>query len=436
MLKKIKDRFNKAREKRRHGEELLKKISPQEKEALEKALAHEKGWFTWTRFFLASTALSTTLHFAPGLVSDKPKAYLEDRGLPTEMAEHFVTRDIRIAHRYNPLFPWAFAGEGARAVWIDGKENGDGFLSRGVSTVFSYPVLLLNGVLTMVTPTGLDAFSLSGGSDIRARSCMIRPPADISYPELVEEFSGIKQDSFKTASDQKQLSSIFQQYIIAHEMRHCDQNHRFNASSLNEADADLYALRVLAKTSGASEKEIKETKEILQHLRNLNAVRGDTHHTSAFTLARGGQTPLSAHEDTVSFIYLQNLVADGVSYTAPVFAKIDKDVEEKVEALEEKTGKSIDHKEMSDLEKRYHVTRAMQKAGFFQKNEGMAQAAQGFIAAVEYFDRSADGKVITVKNADQLLTGYLDIFKEPYVPVKDKLAETPAPKAASRKPLS
>ena len=387
MFKKLKDRFNAAAETRRR-----------------KSARRPKRKITLKRFLLVSTALSTLIHFAPDIASKPVKDWLQDRDLPADTAQYYTTKNIRIYDRYNPLFPFALAERAAVLSWKDGRKDGDNILSLAINIPLGYASGLSTGFLTMLTPTSLDAFTLLDDSlPVSERECYIRPQGNVGIKDLMTDFTGLRMKGFKTTASPEKLAAVFQQYVIAHEMRHCDQNHSFNASSLNEADADIYALRVVGETAGQEVATLEEAKTILRHLRSLNSMTGDTHHASTFALDRTHHTPMDAHEDTAVFNRLSGLLKDGYSINNGAFKDMD----------------------LKRAEEKYHVAVGMMKAGIF-KDEKLKEAAQSFIDSVEFFDEASGGKVITKRNLSDKLN--FDAFTREYVPVPDK---TPSKKEIS-----
>ena len=375
----------------------------------------KRSWL-WT-YYLGSAAMAVAMQFAPqSWYSQSLNEHMASKGVAMENAEQYYSaNNIRVYSRSNPLYIWHEAGNmvkvNAQEVWNDPASGVGAKLLNGVATPFIFGAALFNTTTTFILPHPLDAHALVPDQPHDQRTCFIRPPGDVSADKFVNKFTGFDVDSYKFTNDKTELRKIFYTYVMGHEARHCDQNMKLHTSSLNEADADLYALRLVSSLTGNSP-AAQEAQTILEHVRIKNAVAGsDAYHGSTLTLQRMGQTPMDAQQDYANASTLNRLLrdADEMNKSAMLDAAKDRDMEK--------------------VERFYHLTRAMLDGGYLNHNPALVRTAQSFVSSMEYFQGVSGGEVIKTDHAKVKVD--LTYLTRQYLPAPDKIpAKAPAARPA------
>lgn len=376
----------------------------------------KRSWL-WT-YYLGSAAMAVAMQFAPqSWYSQSLGEHMAAKGVAVENAEQYYSaNNIRVYSRSNPLYIWHEAGNMTKHVVGEAlKDPSTDVVSKGIS-VISTPLVfgigLFQTTTTFILPHPLDAHALVPDQPLDQRTCFIRPPGDVSADKFVNKFTGFDVEDYKFKSDKGELRKIFYTYVMGHEARHCDQNMKLHTSSLNEADADLYALRLVTALTGNSPAS-QEAQTILEHVRIKNAVAGsDAYHGSTLALERMGQTPMDAQQDYANASTLNRMLRDADEMNKEAMIKGAKDGE------------------MEKVERFYHLTRAMLDGGYLKDNPALVQTAQSFVNSMEYFQGVSGGEVIKTDHA-QVKTD-LSYLTRQYLPAPDKI---PA-KAATARPTA
>jgi hypothetical protein len=377
----------------------------------------KRSWL-WT-YYLASAAMAIGMQFAPqGWYSSSLDEHMAKQGVPVEnMNQYYSAKDIRVYSRSNPLYIWHEAGNMTKQVvgeaWRDPASGGAGKAIAVVSTPLTFGVALFQTTTTFILPHPLDAHALVPDKPLNERECYIRPPGNISADKFVYKFTGFDVDRYKFKSDKEDLRKIFYTYVMGHEARHCDQNMKLHTSSLNEADADLYALR-LVRALNANSPATQEAQTILEHVRIKNAVAGsDAYHGSTLTLQRMKQTPMDAQMDYASASTLNRLLKDADEMNKGSLLKVGKDGE------------------MEKNERFYHIARALIDGGYLDGQPPVLQTAKSFVSSMDFFQEYSGGKVIKTDHARTSVD--LSYLTRQYQPAPDKIPATaPVPRTAAK----
>jgi len=345
---------------------------------------------------LASSALSTGLQFHPELVSKPYDQYMAEQGYATNLKDHFHAAQINVYDRHSLLYPFHLAGNETRIIWHEAeKKPHHSTLQLAVASPVIYTAGLIKGFEDMIMPQALDAYSMSNGDDPATRTCFIRPPSDFSLAGFFADFSRVNSKDFHFQHSKEDLKRTLFEYVMLHEARHCDQD-KSAYTTANEADADLYAFRVL-QARGTDPGLLQETMSIITHLRAFNAVMsGDTQHVSTFTLERGSETIFTAHEDAAAFRELRDIIQEAGAHNPKAFPA-----------------------GMSQGKQAFYLTAKLYKSGLLDANPQVKKAARAFIQSIAYFDTASGGRLID-RNYD-LRRIDLSYLTSEYKPVPDKL---------------
>jgi hypothetical protein len=397
----------------------LKKLFNKEAKKPDEYGAKKKKKRSWLwMYYLGSAAMAVGMQFAPqSWYSQSLNEHMATKGVAVEnVEEHYSANNIRVYSRSNPLYIWHEAGNmvkvNAQETFNDPAAGPRTKLLTAVGTPLVFGVALFNTTTTFILPHPLDAHALVPDQPLDQRTCFIRPPGDVSADKFVNKFTGFDVDDYKFTSDKTELRKIFYTYVMGHEARHCDQNMKLHSSSLNEADADLYALRLVNAVSGNSA-AAQEAQTILGHVRIKNAVAGsDAYHGSTLALERMGQTPLAAQEDYASASTLNRILRDADEMNKASMLAGAKDGE------------------MEKVERFYHLTRALLDGGYIKDKPALVQTAQSFLNSMDYFQGVSNGEVIKTDHAK--VKTDLSYLTRQYQPAPDKIpAKAPAARPAA-----
>ncbi|MEZ0259960.1 MAG: hypothetical protein ACAH80_03065 [Alphaproteobacteria bacterium] len=399
--------------------ERLKKLFNRQANKPEDTGAKKKKKRSWLwKYYLGSAAMAVALQFAPQhWYSQSLNEHMAAKGITVENADQYYSaNNIRVYSRSNPLYIWHEAGNmvkvNAQETFNDPAATVGAKAITVAATPFIFAGTLFNTTTTFIMPHPLDAHALVPDQPLDQRTCFIRPPGDVTADKFVNKFTGFDVKDYKFKSDKGELRKIFYTYVMGHEARHCDQNMKLHTSSLNEADADLYALR-LVNALGGNSAAVQEAQTILEHVRMKNAVAGsDAYHGSTLTLQRMGQTPMDAQQDYANASTLNRLL---------------RDADEMNKGTMIASGKGG---EMEKVERFYHLTRALLDGGYLKDKPALTQTAQSFLKSMEYFQGVSDGKVIKTDHAKVKID--LTYLTRQYLPAPDKIpAKAPAVRPAA-----
>ena len=353
--------------------------------------------------FLASAALSAVLQSTPDLVSTKFDDYMAGKGFANNFSQNYSTGEIRVYDRFNPLYPFHLAGREVSITWHEQmKLTHLAAIPLAIETPLLYVSGLEKGFGDMIFPNSLDAYSMTTNDKLNQRVNFIRPPGEFSLDTFLQTFS--QQDGSKLSfrSDRKDLQDVLFAFVMLHEARHGDQEKRAYITA-NEADADLYAFKVL-ESRGFDPVLVDEARTIVRHARTLSATLGsDQAHVSTFTLERGGERIFDAYEDAADFKRLHDVLREADIRNDRNFPR-----------------------DMPAGNRYLYLTLAMQKAGLLNEDPGMKKAAAALVAAVNYFDDASGHKIIDPNfDFNKINLRYLT---QPYHPAPDRL-DVPAPPA-------
>ncbi len=351
--------------------------------------------------FLASAALSTVLQSAPDLVSTKFDDFMSARGYDNNLSQNYSTGEIRVYDRFNPLYPFHLAGREVAISWHEEmKLTHLAAIPLAIETPFVYTGALWKGFSDMIHNNQLDAYSMTTNDKLSDRVNFIRPPGEFSLNGFLDDFSGVDGGKLTFRNDRQDLRDVLFEFVMLHEARHGDQDKRAYITA-NEADADLYAFRVL-QSRGVDPKLLNEAEMIVANARVLNATMGgDQAHVSTFTLERGGERIFDSYEDAADFRRLH-------------------DVLEEADVRNDRNFPAA----MSTGNRYFYLTLAMQRDGLLNEDPGMKKAAAAFVRSIEYFNQTAGGKIIDRKfDLDKVDLGFMT--KE-YHPAPDRL-DVPRP---------
>lgn len=369
---------------------------------------------------VAAAAISTGTQYYPDTVSTPLNQYMADKGHTPDFSIHFHAANIRVYDRWNPLYPFHVAGQGAKLTWqaIDADPEAGGSISKGISkglsTAIVYPTMLFQGFSTLLMPNALDAYAIPNDAPHSKREVFIRPPGEIKIADFLSDFSRVSSDKLYFQNEPKDLERVLYQYIMLHEARHGDQRTDV-ATSLNEADADRYAFSVLA-ARGHKKELLDEALSIITHSRTMASVLGGgTSHTTSVALLRPYQTPYAAYKDEAALQRLHKVLTD-----AEVMNK---------DAFPEDMGRG---------NRFIYLAGAMNKQGVANNDPEMKLALNMFVSAAVYFNMVTGGAMINTEfDLKKINIGYL---QQQYKPVEDKLGfpVMPAPATAdsSKRPVA
>ncbi len=359
---------------------------------------------------VAAAAISTGTQYYPDTVSTPLDQYMADKGHTPDFSIHFHAANIRVYDRWNPLYPFHLAGQGAKLTWqaIDADPEGGPIgkgISKGLSTAIIYPSMLFQGFSTLLMPNALDAYAIPNDAPHDKREVFIRPPGEIKIADFISDFGRVNSDKLYFNNSPKDLERVLYQYIMLHEARHGDQRTDV-ATSLNEADADRYAFSVLA-ARGHKKELLDEALAIITHSRTMASVLGGgTSHTTSVALLRPYQTPYAAYKDEAALQRLHKVLSDADVMNKDVFPK-----------------------DMSRGNRFIYLAGAMNKQGVADKDPDMKLALSMFVNAAVYFNMVTGGSMIdTSFDLQKINISYL---QQQYKPVEDKLGipGVPAPAA-------
>ncbi|TAL29206.1 MAG: hypothetical protein EPN97_13710 [Alphaproteobacteria bacterium] len=346
--------------------------------------------------FCAAAGVSGVTQVEPSLVSHPLSEYAATQGLPQDLGRHFHAASIDIYRRHNALYPFHFAGQAVRWEWQDrwGKDN-IALLAAKTPVIFAQG--LFRGVedaLPFSDPVG--AFSLAVNVPVEERACFVRPPDRVYAEELVNALTGLGVERLRTVSDPERLADGFLAFALLHEGRHCDQDKRFRATAVLEADADIYAFRVLeARPDMVDADTLNEMRDIWTQARVLEGVAKGGGHFSPPALKRGGQTGLDAHESFDNLARFRAILDDTLAGVGPSGS-------------------------MTETEARYHAAKAIMREPVFAGDTALLDMANAFVSAVDFFDQRCGGRLVTHKGPEQPFD--FSFFRDAYKPVPDRIA--------------
>lgn len=360
---------------------------------------------------VAAAAISTGTHYFPDSVSTPFNQHMAEQGHAANFGDHFHAANIRVYDRWNPLYPFHLAGLGAKMSWrmVDEENEGGAFYrgaSKAVGTAVIYPAMLFKGFTTLAMPHPLDAFAVPNTAPHAERDIFIRPPGKVNLEDFIKDFGRVNSDTLKFKNDTKEIERVLYEYIMLHEARHGDQRSDV-ATSLNEADADKYAFRVL-EARGNKQELLTEVRDIITHSRTMASVLGGgTSHTTSLALLRPHQSPYESYKDEAALKRLHDVLNDADAMNSGVFG--------------DNIGRG---------NRLIYLAAAINKSGVADRDPDMKQALGMFLRASLYFDSVTGGGMITNFDIDKINVDYL---RKEYKPVEDKL-QTPAAAAPKARP--
>ena len=367
---------------------------------------------------VAAAAISTGTQYYPDTVSTPLDQYMANKGHTPDFSIHFHAANIRVYDRWNPLYPFHVAGQGAKLTWqsIDADPEISGPISKGISkglsTAIVYPTMLFQGFSTLLMPNALDAYAIPNDAPHNKREVFIRPPGQIKIADFISDFGHVNSDKLYFQNEPKDLERVLYQYVMLHEARHGDQRTDV-ATSLNEADADRYAFSVLA-ARGHKKELLSEALSIITHSRTMASVLGGgTSHTTSVALLRPYQTPYGAYKDEAALQRLHKVLSDAEVMNKDVFPE-----------------------DMGRGSRFIYLAGAMNKQGVANQDPDMKLALNMFVGAVAYFNGVTGGAIVNTEfDLKKINIRYL---QEQYKPVEDKLGipgiPTPAASDSSKRP--
>lgn len=354
---------------------------------------------------VAAAAISTGTQYYPDTVSTPLDTYMAEKGHASNFSTHFHAAHIRVYDRWNPLYPFHVAGQGAKLTWqeIDADKEINGpvskALSKAVSTAIIYPSMLFQGFSTLLMPNALDAYAIPNDAPHAKREVFIRPPGQIKIADFISDFGHVNSDKLYFQNKPKDLERVLYEYVMLHEARHGDQRTDV-ATSLNEADADRYAFRVL-EARGNKKELLDEARAIILHSRTMASVLGGgTSHTTSVALLRPQQTPYASYKDEAALQRLHKVLSDADVMNKDVFPE-----------------------DMSRGNRFIYLAGAMNKQHIADKDPEMKLALSMFVSAAVYFNMVTGGGMIdTDFDLKKIKINYL---QQQYKPVEDKLQVPP-----------
>lgn len=212
---------------------------------------------------------------------------------------------------------------------------------------------------------GRPAFSINyaltehGGNPLNARTVKITPPpSHATLNDFIYEFTRLDGDSLWFSNNRDKISKIMREWCLAHEVRHGDQSDN-ERSIVNEADADVYAFRILKTLKDTT--GYHEVYEAAIHMRTLSAIRyKDFEHATSFSLRDMDSTATTAEASRDGFEKLYDVLQN--------FYIIQ-------------TGR----RGVFGMEKNYSYAYQLYETGSFSYDENLERAAKMYIEACEYF---------------------------------------------------
>ena len=322
-----------------------------------------KRWKQIRNIAIASTALTALTHMAPDFVSKPYDQFMAEKGYTVSSQELFQAENIRVYNRGNLLYPFHAAGNETVISWQELDREGFGTFSKAVTAPFSYISGFTGAVGNMISPSLVDAYSISNSGPAKDRTVFIRPPSDFTVGEFLREFAGVNpaQAEYRFQHENKDIERVLFEYVMLHEGRHGDQSKSANGT-LNEADADQYAFDVLTR-NGTDPALLEEVRTIITFGRILASVQGGgTTHATGFALMRPLRTTYDAHTDAATFRTLHNMLDDVARTNEEAF------------------------KDDVSMANRYvYAAAALKRDNVFSDNARLANANAYYMMAVNYF---------------------------------------------------
>ena len=305
-----------------------------------------KTWKNWPirHPILSAFALSAVaIQFTPKLVSDASEDYLQGNNYPATLAEKFETSNIRVYGRHNPLSSLHAIGHPLRKTWESDYSLTERLSSTALSLRAMLKIAKKEGFNYIPPYSKITVFALPS-----KKICFIKPPNGtvklaraLSSLGRSEKLKGVKE--FNLENDLTEIQDIIKTFIIAHEMRHCEQPIYVAKDNLNETDADLYAFEVIG-SAGYSDSALQEAVKLIAAARIVSSIHTDNLlHSTGFGIITGKASPL--------------LSSLGLEYRS--VAKIVSHLVEKVDFPKEIK---------EDDEKRYHSAKALLNSDILSKN--------------------------------------------------------------------
>lgn len=340
----------------------------------------ENNWKNWPKRnpFLSVTLLSMAIQFTPKLASSSVEDYLQNNGYPEALSTEFNMTNKRIYGRYNPLSslhyigrPYGMLGE----VWRD--EDGSVW-SKSVETVSS-PVFSFFSKLAAISEyippyRGTNAFAVPSED----RTCFIKPPAkNLQLDDYLRELSGGVDEideagHYHIESDLQELMHALRTFVLAHEIRHCEQPHDFKEASIKESDADIVATRILEQ-SGYSDAVVNEALKLTAAARIVSSFNenNDSHNTGQSWI-HGDVSPVTAYVRDAFRKSASDLVIDLAD-----MLDFPDDIEED--------------------ELKYHTAKALLESHVLTQNDALniSDFIAEYVGAYEYLNGVASGLLIT-----------------------------------------
>ncbi len=204
-----------------------------------------------------------------------------------------------------------------------------------------------------------DPMTEHNGGPLSMRTVKVTPPpGNATLNDFIYEFTRFEGDSIWFMNNRDKLSKMMREWCLAHEVRHGDQPNN-DRSVVNEADADVYAFRILKTLKDTT--GYQEVYEAAIHMRTLSAIRfKDFEHATSFSLQDMDSTAVTAEASRDGFekLYdvLQNLYIT-------------------------QTGRQG----VFGTEKNYAYTYQLYNSGTLSYDENLERAAKMYIEAYEYF---------------------------------------------------
>ena len=351
-------------------------------------------------YLLASTLLGSALQFIPDGVSRPLDEHMQAENLPT-LKNYFSANNIRVYHRNSPLQTAhvSIFSQRLRFSETTDKRLVSEFAKYALTPfdVVAYTVIM---TATNSMPDPLNAFSITTRGPHDLRVCYIKPPARSSAKKIINTFLDLNVDNYSFGIDDKTISDGLYTYIMAHEARHCDQQFgTFKHKLMNEADADIYGLRVIRAVT--EDKAAADTLfELVAHMRIFSSVmKGGSSHGTTKILEHGEQTPVQSIAAAHDYKNLHLVL-------------------KAIEAHNRTAGRTNDMK-MDQAEFFYHAATRLAENPQFKSSDDLYAAVLRFVEAVEYFDKITQGKILKHPRGSVRID--TSILNEKYVPAPDKI---------------
>lgn len=336
---------------------------------------------------MGSALLSTMTHFAPQIVSTDFADYLKDQSISENYSKYFSNTKTRVYHRHNPLYILHIDSLILKEHFSDEKRsNFKKFLFLPM-TLAASTIKTVSLIPTVIPPSNpADAFSIKRNLPFEERECFVRPPGNFDFDKVMSKFTGIDAHYTPTTKANK-LSKIFEEYILMHERRHCDQDERLS-SHINESDADVYALKIVKEENKNNTNEMNELTEIILNLRVFNAIsQKDSEHVSATEIKHGKSNFFDLYQDESSYKTTENMLENIVNNNLDALNDIK-----------------------TDHEKLYFAAKALislHKSPANNQQSDLLDTAQSYVHSVDYFNKMSDGKFLTSKQNPPLDLSYI-----------------------------